>query len=407
MNLSKMLNWQPWYGRKTPSIFSWSIGSKFKQTQNHSVPFCKVYDSHILFFSCDQWTNLPKISLNLSSFSEEPLNNFQMPLSLIRGHSRQELSLWGDMLRDQAEAPAEPQILSRCGPRFQTIRQLSQVFWGNNSVIRILRLSSDMYREWQSKAFSEHRTNILSPVIAVQFSFGRGWSGYCFRTWERKGRYSAQPRALYSELMCCGHGRALWEDQESISRIGGQAWPRGPEPRTVCGRPPRCVSQVRSKGGGAKWNANAGHISQGSLIGTQLLQGPGIPRSASQKQRNQQVTMIRSSFSPSPNARPEKAGAILGKRCRELWNIKKFNWPRKFPSTPYMFIYHAERLKRTGPFVIFIFILWLNGPLDMAASNQGGCWFKSRAWRLSVWSLLWLLFSSQSPKHAYEASWKL
>lgn len=40
------------------------------------------------------------------------------------------LNLWSDMLGDHAEAPAAPQILSHCDPRFPTIRQLSQSILG-------------------------------------------------------------------------------------------------------------------------------------------------------------------------------------------------------------------------------------------------------------------------------------
>lgn len=75
--------------------------------------------------------------------------------------------------------------------------------------------------------------------------------------------------------MRCGLTCAPWEAQESISGIGGLTWPGS-------------VNQWQSvvyhhtvwTRWGAwepKWNANTGHIGQGSLIGTQLLQGPSIP----------------------------------------------------------------------------------------------------------------------------------
>ncbi len=83
-----------------------------------------------------------------------------------------------------------------------------------------------------------------------------------------------------SELMRCGLTRALWKDQESISGIGGQSRPSSLS---------RWQFVVDHHTAGArwgarepKWNANTGHISQGSLIGTQLLQGPSIPWSAAE-----------------------------------------------------------------------------------------------------------------------------
>lgn len=226
------------------------------------------------------------------------------------------------MLGDHAEAPAAAQILFRWDPRFPTIRQLSQSISGE-IIVSFEPCAS------AATCMTSNRGKWWLPSVAQKFYLSFPFSSpqegreaatvffNSFRIWKWKGGYTTLLLASYSELMCCGHARALWEDQESIRRIGGQARPRGPEPRTVCGRPPRCVSQVMSKGD-PKWNANAGHISQGSLIGTQLLWGPSIPRSGSQKQRNQRVTVIRSSFSQSLSARPEMAGRDVesGAKCK-------------------------------------------------------------------------------------------
>lgn len=86
-----------------------------------------------------------------------------------------------------------------------------------------------------------------------------------------------------SKLIWCGLTCAPWEDQESISGIGGQSQPSGLS---------RWQFVVDHHTTGARWgagepklNANTGHRSQGSLIGTQLLQGPSIPRSAAEAEK--------------------------------------------------------------------------------------------------------------------------
>lgn len=83
-----------------------------------------------------------------------------------------------------------------------------------------------------------------------------------------------------SKLMWRGLTCAQWEDQESISGICGQTQPRSASQWqfVVVHHAP----WTRWGAGGAKWNANTGHISQGFLIGTQLLQGPSIPWSVAE-----------------------------------------------------------------------------------------------------------------------------
>lgn len=83
-----------------------------------------------------------------------------------------------------------------------------------------------------------------------------------------------------SKQMWCVFTHALWEDQESISGIGGQSRPSSPSRRQFV--VDHHTAGARWGAGEPKWNANTGHISQGSLIGTQLLQGPSIPWSAAE-----------------------------------------------------------------------------------------------------------------------------
>lgn len=82
-----------------------------------------------------------------------------------------------------------------------------------------------------------------------------------------------------SKLMWCELTCALQGDQESISGIG-QPWPSRPSLWQFA--VDRHTASARWGAGEPKWNANTGHISQGSLIGTQLLQGPSIPWSAAE-----------------------------------------------------------------------------------------------------------------------------
>lgn len=80
--------------------------------------------------------------------------------------------------------------------------------------------------------------------------------------------------------MRCGLTCALWIDQQSIRGTGGQSRPSSPSRwQFVAGRH---TAGARWGAGEPKWNANTGHISQGSLIGTQLLQGPSIPWSTAE-----------------------------------------------------------------------------------------------------------------------------
>lgn len=94
------------------------------------------------------------------------------------------------------------------------------------------------------------------------------------RTWEVKMIF---PSILL--LMRCALTCVLWEDQESIS---GRSQPSGPSRwQSVVDH---CAAGARRGAEEPKWNANTGHRSQGSLIGTQLLQGLRIPWSAAEVQ---------------------------------------------------------------------------------------------------------------------------
>lgn len=175
------------------------------------------------------------------------LKNKTKEQTLIRGHSQQGsacgVTCWAITLR----RPQRRRFCLAVSQDFQQSVSCRKVFWGNNGAIKILRLSGDGYEERQSKAFFFLTSQkFYLSLAAVHLRKGMEWA--LLFNWQ-KGGYPAPIHSLDPELMCCGRARALWEDQESISRIGGQARPRGPEPRTVCGRPPRCVSQVRSRGG--------------------------------------------------------------------------------------------------------------------------------------------------------------
>lgn len=99
------------------------------------------------------------------------------------------------------------------------------------------------------------------------------------KTWEVKmilhSILCVKSKLMHYELTC-----ALWEDQESISGIGGQSKPSGPSRWQFA--VDHHTAGARWGAGEPKWNANTGHISQGSLIGTQLLRGPSIPWSAAE-----------------------------------------------------------------------------------------------------------------------------
>lgn len=114
----------------------------------------------------------------------------------------------------------------------------------------------------------------------VSFKFTMAWACSLFippmegKTWEDKTIFYFI-LWIKSKLMRCGLTWALWVDQQSISGTGGQSQPSGPSRWQFVAD--RHTAGARWGAEEPKWNANTGHISQGSLIGTQLLQGPSIP----------------------------------------------------------------------------------------------------------------------------------
>lgn len=125
--------------------------------------------------------------------------------------------------------------------------------YNHTFAIKIPRLRSDRNKDWYSKSLRVNFINGIQPIsVWCPFNLPRARSLFIPPT-EGETRevkmISHSVLCINSELMRGGLTRALWEDQKSISGIGGQSQPSGPTHWQFVADHRTAGAQVRSRGG--------------------------------------------------------------------------------------------------------------------------------------------------------------